>query len=324
MRIASGFMDLRGVRELLARLQPETRVEVLLGLAGCSGPEVVKELCKRENIVVRASRVVAFHWKLACIESDAGRSIYIGSANFTRKGMSGMGEIMLRMSGSALGSGCWESIHRDFDEYFSPDKTLDAAQATDVLATVEGSADEARGAQADFEAAIEQVLAKASTHSVLAVNRMWLVTWHRDLTPRETALTTRAMGAPRSESLWTRGEVDGSKDRMQQDDIALCYSRDATWFVLGRVGKLCEVDMGRGERSLFADLEHFSQRIVRVRLSGDTQSAENAAAYDRVRATIHGLEDGLMSSDASHKIVAILRESGLLLATHEVGAPVAS
>ena len=315
MRIASGFMDQRGARDLVQCFAEGTHVEVLLGLLGCSGPEVIDELQKRTGVVVRASRVIDFHWKLASIESELARVVFLGSANFTRKGMSGRGETMLRITGSALASGCWETIQADFDDYFSEHKTWTATDAKALLARMETLGDQARSAQADFQVAFENVLAKANTEVLPPDQRIWYVMWNEDLTPREVALAERAMGPSPPESTWTRGEVEGAEGRMQPNDIVLGYARDETWFVLGRVGKLCSVGLGRDGEHLFADLEHLSHRLVRVRLSGDDVSVENAAAYDCLRATIRGQADGaLMALNVSKAVWAHLKQSALLLA----------
>jgi hypothetical protein len=313
VRIASGFMDQRGARDLMQRLDDGTHVEVLLGLQGCSGPEVIDELQKRPDVIARGSRVVDFHWKVACIESEAGRVIFLGSANFTRKGLSGRGEIMLRLAGSALESGCWDAIQADFDDYFSEYKTWPASDMKELLGRVEALGDKARDAQADFQVALEKAIAEMNAGTLPPDERVWLVIWNCDFTPRQAALANRAMGPIPSEAAWTRGEVSGVNERMKLGNIMLGYSRDATWFVLGRVAKLCKVDTGGPNGFLVADLEHRSRRVTRVQLSGDTESTENPAVYEGIRAAIRGQEDGtLMSLDVSSKVLAVLRGSGLL------------
>jgi len=314
VRIASGFMDQRGARDLLHCLSAESHVEILLGLLGCSGPEVIDELRKRAGVVVRASRVADFHWKLACIEGERAQVVFVGSANFTQKGISGRGEAMLRITGSALGSECWDQVMSDFDDYFSEHKTWSADAAKAFLESVEPIGDRARNAQADFQTELEGVLAKANADAVAPDQRIWLVVWHDDMTDREAAVAERAMGPVPSESTWTRGEVEGAGGRMKPNDIVLGYSRDETWFFLGRVGKLCTVEMGRDDARQLADLEHLSRRVVRVRLGGDDLSAEDPAAYDALREAIRGQEDGdLMSAGVSKLVWANLKQSGLLL-----------
>jgi hypothetical protein len=102
VRIASGFTNLRGARDLVELLSPSTAVDFLLGLNGCEGPDVVRQLEKHPLINVRGSRVPGFHWKAASVEASSGRSLYVGSANFTRKGLQGAGEIMVRFAGKIL------------------------------------------------------------------------------------------------------------------------------------------------------------------------------------------------------------------------------
>jgi hypothetical protein len=317
VRIASGFMDQRGARDLVECLPGEAHTEILLGLLGCSGPEVVDELQKCAGVVVRASRVIDFHWKVACIEGERAPVVFVGSANFTRKGMSGRGETMLRITGSALASGCWDQMVSDFDDYFSEHKTRSADAAKALLASMEAMGDQARRMLADFQVAFESVLAKANTDALAPDQRIWLVVWNADLTPREAALAARVMGPSPPDSTWTRGEVQGEEGRVKRvnpSDIVLGYSRDATWFVLGRVGKLCSVNMAPDDERQVADLEHLSRRLVRVRLSGDDDSAEDPAAYDALRATIRGQEDGeLLSAAVSRTLWAHLKQSGLLL-----------
>jgi hypothetical protein len=317
VRIASGFMDLRGARDLLEHLDPTTHVDVLLALAGCSGPEVIEELQKRSDLEVRGSRNIEFHWKLVSIESKLDRVIFLGSANLTHKGISGRGEIMLRMTGSVLDSGCWDAIQGEFAEYFAKDKTLTASQMRSILARVDVQGDEARNAKAKFEEAIEQVLDEENTATALATERIWLVVWDSDLTPRELALTERVMGPSRPESKWIRGEMEACGEQVQEGAVVLCFCRDESRYLLGRVGQLRKVPFGRRGELLFADLEYLCLPLVRVRLGGDTTSTENPPAYDGIALAIGGQEDGFrMPRRASQRVLAVLKEFGLLLSTH--------
>lgn len=63
VRLASGFMDRRGAEKLVETLKlaaPNAHVDVLLGLAGVFGPDVIDVLESHPRVVVRASRLSAF------------------------------------------------------------------------------------------------------------------------------------------------------------------------------------------------------------------------------------------------------------------------
>jgi hypothetical protein len=306
VRIGTGFIDRNGARAFVEAFDPETSVEVLVGIAGCSGPEVIEELQQRPGTLVRGSVVLAFHWKVALIESTAGPVLYVGSANFTRKGLSGEGEIMLRIAGSALTSGLWDSIQSDFDAYFAEGTTLSGNQLIEVLARVENKFDAARGAQADFEEEIERILAEARTEKAVSAGRIWMVVWDDSFSDAESAIIDRSLGVCPSNA-WTRGEVTGRVVRgLEVGDIVLGYQRDGTYFVLGQVGRYGRVALGRNYEVWIAYLEHVVDLI---------ESAEHPKAYQAIRKVLPAelrRDGGPISRELYQQVLAALRQEGLL------------
>jgi hypothetical protein len=308
VRIASGFLDLAGANRLVEALDAETSVELLLCVAGCSGPEVVEALLKRPETVVRGSKVVEFHWKTAMIEAEAGPVLYVGSANFTSKGLSGRGELMLRLAGNTLTASLWDTVTADFESYFATGTTLSSDQLIEVLGRVEALGDDARTAQVNFEDAIEQVLGSARSAKAAAASRVWVAVWDDEFTRAQIAIIERVLGAS-PPSNWTRGEVSGWVGGViRTDDIVIGYQRSETSFIVGRVGKSGKVTFGRGDEVWIADIEHVSRLV---------ESAEHPRVYEALRTILPSQlrrDGGALPVDLYQKVLAVLKRDGLLLA----------
>ncbi len=306
LRIASGFTNLRGARGLVEELNADTRVDFLLGLPGCEGPDVVRELRKHPVIDVRGSLVVDFHWKVVSIVSSSGRVLYLGSANLTSKGMSGSGEIMLRLTGSVLEGPLWDTIQADFDAYFAHGTTLSGDELLRTLELVERAGDSARGAQADLETAIEEVVNESKARAALDPRRAWFILWDDTFTPAEQRTISRTMGDLPSEA-WTRGEVQELyADRIKVGDVVLGYSRDDTEFILGVVGRLDLVWLTRNRSVWIADLQ---------RLAPPIDGQEHPEEYAAIRKAMSGslTRDGVIAADMYTSVIHILRKSGLFM-----------
>jgi hypothetical protein len=302
IRIASGFTDLRGARQLMDALSPSTAIDFLLGLSGCEGPDVVRELQKHPTINVRGSRVPEFHWKAASVESPSGRALYVGSANFTRKGLSGAGEIMVRLAGKALDVSAWDSFQESFDSFFFEGATFAGDALLRVLERVEAAADEARGAQADLDDLVKRAVDDLNIVDVADVSA-WFILWDERFTAAETRIIERALGPWPSEA-WTRGQCpDIVAPRVRVGDVALAYDREDTAFVLGRVGRLESVDFGRGRTAWITDINHLADRV---------ESRERPAAYASIRKILGPMalsEGGRILPPDYRNVLAAVRSS---------------
>jgi hypothetical protein len=327
VRMASGFMDQRGAREFVELLDPETEVEVLLGLSGCSGPEVILELQKRERTDVKASLVAGFHWKSASIQKEDNRVLYLGSANFTRKGLSGSGEVMLRIGGSALTSGLWDTFQTDYDAFFEPGTTVSGDKLIEILSKVEASFDKAWAGQVQFEREVEEVLAQYQTRQALNTGRIWFVLWDYQFTAVENEVIERKMG-PCPLDAWSRGEISATESEIwvrkpgkaleqaqetagggiRVGDVVLAYDREDTQFVLGLVGRRERVMLGSRPVWL-VDLNHLATPVT---------SRDNSREYDSIRRilgpTVRQYECSL-TVGLYQQVLKTLQSSGLMVRT---------
>jgi hypothetical protein len=306
VRIATGFSSLRAARTLLDVLSPTGRVQFLLGLAGCEGPDVVRALQKHPQLEVRGSLVADFHWKAVSIEANSFRALYVGSANFTSKGLSGSGELMVRLTGSALGAGTWDNFQAHFDAFFAAGTTVQGDRLIAALEAIESAGDAARGAQADLENAVEKVANDAKAAAAAEAQRVWFIQWAAQFTKEEDARIDAMLGVCPSDA-WTRGEVQPEDARrVRVGDLVLGYDRHNTsMFILGEVGRLEHVAFARGEGAWIADLHQVVPAIT-----GEMRPALHRAMR-KVLADVIGV-DRLLTPAQFSKVVELLQGEGLL------------
>ena len=92
---------------------------------------------------------------------------------------------------------------------------------------------------------------------------------------------------------------------MNKGDLLLCYSRDVSEFVLGRVGQLAQVKLGRQAAMWIADIEHVSLPV---------DGEERASAYGDVRKLVRLLDDGPLPNDVRRKVLTVFSDNGVLRA----------
>jgi len=252
VRLATGFLDSEGTRELAAKVPKTAEIDVLFAIPGCTCLDV-QQLLSGAKARVRGSRNPYFHWKLVLIEKGSQRIVWLGSANLTGKGLGGSGELMARLEGNSLGEKAWKEFVTSFDVAFQPGCTYEgealrqALLAQPPFAQAQADADDAaRGATGDW---MQAELTKAAWKA----ERGWLAVWHRDLSERESREVERQLGPlPMG---WDSGTLAETKNPgIKVGDMMFVQAEYADEYVFGRVAVLSPVRLGRAS-SLVVCLE---------------------------------------------------------------------
>jgi hypothetical protein len=298
IRIASGFMDVRGARTLAAALPADAKVSLLVGVPGCSGPDVVTLFEPLPNVTVRGSRVPEFHWKVALLEGS-NRVAYVGSANFTNKGLGGRGELMVRLSGKTLDDRTWGTLVSAFEEDFQEGMCLSGAELTSTLERLEDLRDTHVRSEAVLFDGMRSVSSERLAERARASTRGWFVVWHAHFTEEQTREVERQLG-PCPDDEWARGMLSTNTEGfVGVDEVVLAYDEQAHEYLLGQVRRVATAELAR-EVVTIVDLE-----LVRPVLS----AAEDLTTFKALRAEVLGLErfdGGRLTVDALRRILNLL------------------